>query len=59
MVDTAQVPLLSHPAFMPKPSSHRMHDPGSIVLHIRPKVLTDNKCHNIEYNYYINNVFKD
>jgi hypothetical protein len=32
---------LSYPVLMPKPSSHRMHDPGSIVPHIRPKVLTD------------------
>jgi hypothetical protein len=28
---------------MPKPSAHRMHDPGSIVQHIRPKVFTDNE----------------
>jgi hypothetical protein len=34
---------LSYPAFMPKPSTQRMHDPGSIVPHIRPKVLTDNQ----------------
>jgi hypothetical protein len=27
----ALVPLLSYPVFMPKPSTHRMHDPGSIV----------------------------
>jgi hypothetical protein len=33
---------LSDPIFMPKPSTHRMHDPGSIVLHIQPKVFTDN-----------------
>jgi hypothetical protein len=30
-------------AFMPKPSTHRMQDPGSIVPYIRPKVLTDNQ----------------
>jgi hypothetical protein len=34
---------VSYPVFMPKPSTHRMHDPGSIVPHIRPKVLTDNQ----------------
>jgi hypothetical protein len=34
---------LSYPVFMPKPSTHCMHDPGSIVLHIQPKVFTDNK----------------
>jgi hypothetical protein len=37
-----------------------MHDPGSIVPHIRPKVLTDNQMSQIKYNYYyINSVFKD
>jgi hypothetical protein len=35
--------LVSYPIFMPKPSTHRMHDPGSNVSHIRPKVLTDNQ----------------
>jgi hypothetical protein len=35
--------IVSYPIFMPKPSTHRMHDPGSIVPHIRPKVLTDNQ----------------
>jgi hypothetical protein len=34
---------LSYPAFMPKPSTHCMHDPGSIVPHIHPKVFTDNQ----------------
>jgi hypothetical protein len=34
---------VSYPVFMPKPSTHRMHDPGSNVPHIRPKVLTDNQ----------------
>jgi hypothetical protein len=29
--------------FMPKPSTHRMHDTGSIVPHIQPKVFTDNQ----------------
>jgi hypothetical protein len=35
--------LLSYPVFMPRPSTHRMHDPGSNVPHIWPKVLTDNQ----------------
>jgi hypothetical protein len=34
---------LSYPVFMPKLSTHRMHDPGSNVRHVRPKVLTDNQ----------------
>jgi hypothetical protein len=34
---------LSYPVFMPKPSTHHMHDPGSNVPYIRPKVLTDNQ----------------
>jgi hypothetical protein len=38
-----QVVTQSYPVFMPKPSTHYMHDPGSIVPHIRPKVLTDNQ----------------
>jgi hypothetical protein len=50
---------LSYPVFMPKSSAHRVHDPGSIVPHIRPKVLTDNQMSQIKYNYYINNVSKD
>jgi hypothetical protein len=29
--------------FMPKLSTHRMHDPGSIVPHIRPKLFIDNQ----------------
>jgi hypothetical protein len=33
----------SYLVFMPKPSTHRMPDPGSIVPHIRPKVSTDNQ----------------
>jgi hypothetical protein len=36
-----------------------MHDQGSIVPHIRPKVFTDNKMSRIKYNYYINSVSKD
>jgi hypothetical protein len=48
-----------YPVFMPKPSTHHMHDPGSIVPHIRPKVFTDNHMSWIKYNYYISNVSKD
>jgi hypothetical protein len=44
---------------MPKLGTHRMHDPGSIIPHIRPKVFTDNQISRIEYNYYISNVSKD
>jgi hypothetical protein len=51
--------ILSHPDFMPKPSTHRMHDPGSIVPHIWPKVFPDNQMSRIKYNYYINSVSKD
>jgi hypothetical protein len=43
---------------MPKPSTHRMHDPGSIVPHIRPKVFKDNQMSQIKYNYYISSVYK-
>jgi hypothetical protein len=51
---------LSYPIFMTKPSTHRMHDPGSIVPHIRPKVFTDNQMSRIKYNYYyINSISKD
>jgi hypothetical protein len=35
--------VVSYPVFMPQPSTHRMHDPGSNVPYIRPKVLTDNQ----------------
>jgi hypothetical protein len=34
---------LSYLIFMPKLSTHHMHDPGSIVPYIRPKVITDNQ----------------
>jgi hypothetical protein len=44
---------------MPKLSTHRMHDPGSILPHIWPKVFTNNQMSRIEYNYYINSVSKD
>jgi hypothetical protein len=59
MVDTALLPLLSYLVFMPKPSTHCMHDPGSIVPHIWSKVFTDNQMSQIKYNYYISNVSKD
>jgi hypothetical protein len=36
-----------------------MHDLGSIVPHIRPKVFTDNQISQIKYNYYISSVSKD
>jgi hypothetical protein len=39
----ALVPLLSYSVFMLKPSTHHMHDPGSIVPHIRLKVFTGNQ----------------
>jgi hypothetical protein len=45
--------IMSYPVFMPKPSTHHMHDPGSIVPHIRPKLFTDNQMSQIKYNYYI------
>jgi hypothetical protein len=51
---------VSYPIFMTKSSTHRMHDPGSIVPHIRPKVFTDNQMSQIKYNYYyINSISKD
>jgi hypothetical protein len=60
MVDMALVPLLSYPIFIPKPSTHHMHDLGSIVPHVRPKVFTDNQMSQIKYDYYyINSVSKD
>jgi hypothetical protein len=51
--------MLSYLVFMPKPCTHRIHDTGSIVPHIRPKVFTDNQMSRIKYNYYISNVSKD
>jgi hypothetical protein len=44
---------------MAKPSTHRMHDPGSVIPHIWLKVITDNKMSQVKYNYYTNNVSKD
>jgi hypothetical protein len=40
IIGSGKVP---YPAYTPKPSTHRMHDPGSFVPHIRPKVLTDDQ----------------
>jgi hypothetical protein len=31
------------PSFMPKPSTQCMHDPGLIIPHIWPKLLTENQ----------------
>jgi hypothetical protein len=59
MVNTALVPLLSYPVFMPKPSTHDMHNPRSIVPHIQTKMFIDNQISQIKYNCYINNVSKD
>jgi hypothetical protein len=50
---------VSYPVFVPKQSTHRMYDPGSIVPHIRPKVFTDNQMSRIKYNYYISNISKN
>jgi hypothetical protein len=47
------------PVFLPKPSTHCMHDTGSIVPHIRPNVFTDNQMSQLNYNYYISSVSKD
>jgi hypothetical protein len=51
--------LLSYLVFMPKLSTHRMHDSGSIVPHIWTKVFTDIQMSRIMYNHYINNVSRD
>jgi hypothetical protein len=48
--DTGQE--VSHPVFTPKPSTHRMQDPGSIVPYIRPKVFTEIQMSRIKYDYY-------
>jgi hypothetical protein len=50
---------LSYLVSMPKPCTHHMHDPGSIVSHIWPKVFTDNQMSRIKYYYYISSVAKD
>jgi hypothetical protein len=50
---------VSYLVFTPKPSTHRMHDPGSIVPHIQSKGFTDNQMSRIKYEYYyINSVSK-
>jgi hypothetical protein len=49
---------MSYPIFTPKPCTHHMHESGSIVPHIRPKLFTDNQMSRIEYNYCINSVSK-
>jgi hypothetical protein len=59
MVDTALVPLLSYPVFMPKPSTHRMYAQDQLFNTYGQKVLTDNQMSQIKYNYYIDNVSKD
>jgi hypothetical protein len=44
-LDKCLISKMSYPVFMPKPSSHRMHDLGSIVPHMRPKCSQITKCH--------------
>jgi hypothetical protein len=51
--------VMSYTVFMPKPSTHCIHDPGLIVPHIRLKVFTENQMSRIKYNYYISSVSKD
>jgi hypothetical protein len=56
----AELAIMSYPVFTPKLSTYHMHDPGSIVPHIRPKEFTDNQMSQIKYDYYyINSVSKD
>jgi hypothetical protein len=43
LLELFDVDELSHPVFMPKLSTHRMHDSGSNVPHIRPKGFTENQ----------------
>jgi hypothetical protein len=50
---------LSYPVFMAKSNIHCMHDPVSIVPHIRSKVFIDNQMSRINYYYYISSVSKD
>jgi hypothetical protein len=55
-----RAPMVSYPVFTLKPSTHRMHDPGSIVPHIQPKGFTDKHMSQIKYDYYyINSVSKE
>jgi hypothetical protein len=52
--------VMLYPVFMLKSITHRMHDPRSIVSHIRLKVFTDNQISRIKYiYYYINSISKD
>jgi hypothetical protein len=50
MIDKSST--LSYLSFTPKPCTHRMHDPGSIVPHTQPKGFIDNQLSRIKYNYY-------
>jgi hypothetical protein len=50
---------MSYPVCMSKSSTHRMHDPGLIIPHIRPNMFIDNQKSRIKCNYYINKVSKD
>jgi hypothetical protein len=50
--------LLSYPILMSKPSTHRMHQ-DQLFRTYGQKCSQITKCHNIGYNYYINNVFND
>jgi hypothetical protein len=43
MVDTALVPLLSYPVFMPKPGTHCMCAQDKLFHTYGPKVFTDNQ----------------
>jgi hypothetical protein len=51
--------LLSYPIFMPKSCTRHMHDLGSILPPIWPKVFTDKQMSQIRCIYYIDNVSKD
>jgi hypothetical protein len=59
MTSGSRLGKVSYMFFMPKPGTHHMHDPRSIVLHIRPKAIIDNQMSRIRYNYHIKNVSKD
>jgi hypothetical protein len=59
MIDTALVPLLLYPVFMPKPSTHCMYAQDQLFHTYRQKAFTDNQMLRIYYIYYINIVYKD
>jgi hypothetical protein len=59
MIDTALVPLLLYPVFMPKPNTHRMYAQNQLFHTYTQKVFTDNQMSRINYIYYINSVSKD